>query len=108
MNYKMTFTLLAFSLLFCATPTSAQVEVKWEKEMPGNILWQQVTTLGQLIVETDAGLIGVDTETGETKWTQNGLANLPQGAFVELPDSPFFPRFQVQNYPLREKKNHSD
>ncbi|MGI9552450.1 MAG: PQQ-binding-like beta-propeller repeat protein [Aurantibacter sp.] len=68
----------------------AQVEVKWNKQMPADILWQEVTALGNLIVSSREGLIGVDTETGAISWSNSSLANLSRQAFEELPNSPFF------------------
>lgn len=94
MNYKTLFTTLSFVLIFFASSVRAQVETKWETELPGNILWQQVTTLGQLVVGTQGGLAGIDSETGKVEWLLPDLANMPQGEFFELPDSPFF---KIQN-----------
>ncbi|MCD4735932.1 MAG: hypothetical protein K8R53_07805, partial [Bacteroidales bacterium] len=68
----------------------AQVEVKWTKELPINISWQEVTALGNLIVSTDYQLVGIDTETGEIRWSKQEFAELYRGAFNELPNSPFF------------------
>jgi outer membrane protein assembly factor BamB len=48
----------------------AQVEVKWNTEVPTNILWQEVTALGNLIVSSRGGLIGLDAETGKIVWSK--------------------------------------
>ena len=68
----------------------AQIEVKWMKELPADILWQEVTTLGNLIVSSDNQLVGIDTETGEIRWSKPEHAGLDREAFNELPNSPFF------------------
>ncbi|WP_149303136.1 PQQ-binding-like beta-propeller repeat protein [Pareuzebyella sediminis] len=68
----------------------AQVEVKWNKALPTDILWQEVTALGNLIVSSQEGLMGVDTETGTISWTHRNLGNLDRLSFEELPNSPFF------------------
>ena len=67
----------------------AQVEVKWNKQLPTDILWQEVTALGNLVVGSREGLIGVDTETGDISWSNRALGNLGRNAFEELPNSPF-------------------
>jgi hypothetical protein len=54
----------------------AQVEVKWEKELSSNILWQEVTALGNLIVSSGNQLAGVNTETGAIIWSKQELAGL--------------------------------
>ena len=68
----------------------AQVEVKWTKELSADILWQEVTTLGNLIVSSKNQLVGIDTETGEIRWSKHEHAGLNREAFNELPNSPFF------------------
>ena len=51
----------------------AQLEVKWKKQVPTDILWQEVTALENLIVSSRGGLIGVDTETGDISWSSRAL-----------------------------------
>lgn len=77
--------LLVFPLL-----SFSQVEMKWNKEVPTKILWQEVTSLGNLIVSSREELIGVDTETGDISWGKRAYGNLDRTAFEELPNSPFF------------------
>lgn len=85
----------SFKLFFLLSMLSpliqfAQVAVKWDKQLPTEILWQEVTTLGNLIVSTREELIGVHTETGEIVWSSRNHGNLSRAAFEELPNSPFF------------------
>ena len=68
----------------------SQVEMKWKKEVPTKILWQEVTSLGNLIVSSREELIGIDTETGEISWGKRAFGSLERAAFEELPNSPFF------------------
>lgn len=68
----------------------SQVEMKWNKEVPTKILWQEVTSLGNLIVSSREELIGIDTETGEISWGKRAFGSLKRAAFEELPNSPFF------------------
>jgi outer membrane protein assembly factor BamB len=68
----------------------AQVEVKWTKELPADILWQEVTSLGNLVVSSNNQLVGIDNETGSVRWSKPEHAGLERGAFSELPNSPFF------------------
>lgn len=82
--------LLSLLFLLLASPGNTQVVVKWEKELSGDLLWQQVTSLGNLIASTEDGLERIDTETGELSWEIEGLANLGREQFTELPDGPFF------------------
>lgn len=77
--------LIVFPLL-----SFSQVEMKWNKEVPTKILWQEVTSLGNLIVSSREELIGVDTETGDISWGKRAFGNLDRAAYEELPNSPFF------------------
>lgn len=77
--------LLVFPLL-----STSQVDMKWNKEIPTKILWQEVTALGNLIVSSREELIGIDTETGDISWGKRAFGNLDRAAFEELPNSPFF------------------
>ncbi len=58
--------------------------------MPADILWQEVTALGNLIVSSDNQLVGIDTKTGEILWSRQEHAGISRGTFKELPNSPFF------------------
>jgi outer membrane protein assembly factor BamB len=82
-------TLLTLTLL-CPLLQFAQVEVKWDKQLPADIHWQEVTALGNLIVSSQKGLMGIDTETGEVAWNNPQYGGLYREAYEELPNSPFF------------------
>jgi len=68
----------------------AQVDVKWQNELSANIYWQEVTSLGNLIVSSGNQLAGIDIETGAVVWSKPDLAGLNRAAYNELPNSPFF------------------
>jgi hypothetical protein len=84
---KSLFTLL---ILLVGTISSSAQEVKWTKELPGDILWQEVTVLGNLIVSTDAQLVGIDPNTGNIIWSKPEHAKIELSAYNELANSPFF------------------
>ncbi len=67
-----------------------QIEVTWNKQLTSNILWQEVSSLGNLIVCSGEALLGVNTETGDINWSRNEHANIPRNLYRELPNSPFF------------------
>ena len=50
---------LAASLL-TVTLVQAQKESAWTYEAPARINWQQVTPLGNLVINTNEALIGID------------------------------------------------
>jgi hypothetical protein len=79
--------MLAF---LCPLMHFAQVEVKWSQQLPTEILWQEVTALGNLIVSSREGLMGVDTDTGEIAWSSRDFGNLGRNDYEELNNSPFF------------------
>ncbi|NHF59969.1 PQQ-like beta-propeller repeat protein [Flavobacteriaceae bacterium TP-CH-4] len=79
-----------FVLLIVPFASFSQVEMKWNKDLPTEIQWQEVTSLGNLIVSSREELIGIDTETGDISWGKRAFGNLERAAFEELPKSPFF------------------
>lgn len=81
---------LLLAILFVPTIQFAQLDLKWNKQLPTDILWQEVTSLGNLIVSSRNGLAGIDTETGAVSWTYATEGDLARFAFEELPNSPFF------------------
>lgn len=83
---------LLLVILWIASSLSGftQIDVTWTKELPAEILWQEVTTLGQLIVSSSDQLVGLNVETGEIRWSRPEHAGLNRDAFHELPNSPFF------------------
>jgi hypothetical protein len=82
--------LFASLLIITASASSFSQAVKWSKVLPGDILWQEVTVLGNLIVSTDAQLLGIDPNTGDVLWSKPEHAKIGLDGYNELANSPFF------------------
>jgi PQQ-like domain len=59
-------------------PASVASVAAWTLHFPGNVLWQQTTPAGALLVATDGALAGVDIERGQIAWQKTDLENIPQ------------------------------
>lgn len=68
----------------------AQMQTKWTKDFSLPIRWQEVTTLGNFIVNTSTELSAIDPATGEALWSKPALGGLNRANYRELPNSPFF------------------
>ena len=77
-------------LIITASTSSFSQAVKWSKVLPGDILWQEVTVLGNLIVSTNAQLLGIDPNTGDILWSKPEHAKIGLDGYNELANSPFF------------------
>jgi hypothetical protein len=89
-NMKTKFITFLLAALLIPFLSHGQVEVKWNKQLNSDILWQEVSSLGNLIVCSEDALMGINTETGDITWSRNEHANLARPMFRELPNSPFF------------------
>ena len=89
-NVKATFRTLMLLAAMFPLISYGQIEVKWKKVIASNIQWQEVSSLGNLIVSSGEALMGINTETGDITWRRNEHANLPRHLYRELPNSPFF------------------
>ena len=74
--------------LFCFFDSNAK-DTAWQLSFDRPILWQQVTPLGDLLVNTSDGLYGVDPDHGTIKWKIAELGNLPSESYRVLPSSYF-------------------
>ena len=81
---------LASVLLIMTKPVNAQMQSKWTKEFSSSIAWQEVTALGNFIVNTSSELSAIDPATGEALWSKTELGGLSRSNYKELPNSPFF------------------
>ena len=90
MNMKAKFLAILLATVIIPLLSFGQVEVKWNKQLNSNVLWQEVSSLGNLIVSSREALMGINTETGDIVWSKNKYANLARPMFRELPNSPFF------------------
>ncbi len=76
-------------VLFCSLFLFGQSNKVWEHASSGNVLWQEVTSLGKLVVCTDTGLSGIDIATGQVIWSKAEFASLPQSSYKAVANSPF-------------------
>ena len=59
---------LAIIAVAVACNINAQSTATWTSSFEQQVNWQKVTSLGNYIVQTNAGLFGIDTETGNILW----------------------------------------
>src|SRR2546427_9100809 len=59
-----------------AAPAPSGATAAWTVKLKGDILWQQTTPMGALLVSTDAALAGVDIERGQVTWEKPELGGL--------------------------------
>ena len=81
------FILGLFMALSCAL--NAQSEATWTSSFNQQINWQKVTSLGNYIVQTNAGLFGINTENGDILWHDLEFKAVDEASFSELENSPF-------------------
>jgi outer membrane protein assembly factor BamB len=75
-------------LLALPVDRTAAVEPVWSVDFDARIVWQQVTTLGDLIVGTTNGLNAIDAESGQIRWSRPDLGDMRHGSFEEIIGSP--------------------
>ncbi|MFM9027991.1 MAG: hypothetical protein ACKOQ6_08340, partial [Bacteroidota bacterium] len=82
---------VSFCLIFISFINSsiAQGSNAWTKDFTSAIIWQKVTSLGQLVASTSRGLIGIDPKTGEEIWLTTDALNAPESSFESITNSPF-------------------
>jgi len=80
-----------FILVFLSTAIAgiAQVSSAWKKSFESEILWQQVTSLGNLIVCTRNNLLGLNTESGNVLWKNSQFGGIMPDQLQEVSNSPF-------------------
>ena len=78
------------AILLLASPRirAADIEPAWSIDFPTRIAWQQVTTLGDLIVASAGGLYAVAAESGALRWSRPELGDLRAGSFEEIIGTP--------------------
>lgn len=90
MSSKTITFLMSFWLTIAGINLIAQTPEAWKAEAKQEILWQEVTSLGNLIVATPASLLGLDTDTGKEIWALNQFANLDRNHFSPIQGSPLY------------------
>jgi hypothetical protein len=56
----------------------------WTLRLDGEVEWQRVAPLGQLLIKTSAGLSAVDPVRGRVLWTHTDLGGLAQDHYEEI------------------------
>ena len=78
-----------FSFLFLSISIFSQSEETWTSTFDKEVNWQTVSALGNYIVQTDSGLYGIDTNSGDVIWNDETFGRLSETSFSELDNSPF-------------------
>ena len=85
------FSVVLSALLLMLTTTSfSQNAPVWESELPGSIMWQKVTSLGNVIASTGTSLIGIDPASGKIIWTLDKVQYTVEDGFENISGTPFF------------------
>jgi outer membrane protein assembly factor BamB len=66
-----------------------QVPPAWTLQFAQPVVWQRVTPLGTLIVNTSGGLSGVDPESGKVLWTRADLSATVEEKYEDILGTPF-------------------
>jgi outer membrane protein assembly factor BamB len=81
-------SLLAFTVCFWAL-SNALLLAQWEMPLDKSVSWFQISPTGNLILGTDAGIVGLDETTGKQLYA---LPNIPaprEEEFQVIPNTPF-------------------
>ena len=65
-------------------PPPATLSPAWSLRFDGEVDWQRVAPLGQLLVKTTNALTAIDPERGRVLWTHAGLGGLAQDHYEEI------------------------
>ncbi len=76
-------------LLVLCMNIHAQINEIWNARFESEILWQEVTSLGNLIVCSNDGLFGIDPQSGTILWKIAQFAGLPRENYAPIEQSPF-------------------
>lgn len=75
---------------------NSQPSEAWKLKFASSILWQQITPIGNLVVNTSDGLYGVDPDQGKITWELKKLANIPAESYQVLPNT-FYAQISLSN-----------
>ena len=70
------------------SPVSSQVRESWKYNTKDEIIWQEVNSLGNLIVETKTALIGINPETGKEIWSCGQFGGISRDQLKTIDGSP--------------------
>jgi hypothetical protein len=76
---------LTYLLLLLTIPAFAQ----WEVNLRKTINWYQVTPMGNLILSTNDGLVGLNEQNGELLYTIPNVVSAIEEEFQIIPNTPF-------------------
>ena len=75
---------------------NSQPSEAWKLKFASSIRWQQITPIGNLVVNTSDGLYGVDPDQGKITWELKKLANIPAESYQVLPNT-FYAQISLPN-----------
>ena len=75
--------------LLAVTPLAAQSAPLWRYTATAAVSFFQVTPLGNVVVATADGLVGLDPDSGTVIWTRDDLKDLDRPSYAAIRQSPF-------------------
>lgn len=82
-------SVILLTIFFVVTQSNAQVDEVWRKDFGSEILWQEVTSLGDLIVCTQTSLSKINPGNGEVIWENQDFGNISRNDYEQMSNSPF-------------------
>ena len=76
-------------MLAVTTAGPALADELWKLDAGGQIVFQRLTPLGNLLVSTEQSLRAVDPETGKTLWTRDDVKKLKECNYDEISNTPY-------------------
>ena len=89
MKTKSTKLLFCIALFALFGSLQGQINEMWTTRFESEILWQEVTSLGNLITCTNNGIFGIDPASGDKIWMLEQFAGLPRESLIPVEQSPF-------------------
>jgi|GEM_PF-633833 len=86
---KMLKKIIRYTFVLISCSLFAQSEETWTSTFDNEVNWQNVSALGNYIVQTNSGLFGIDNNSGEVIWSDITFSRLNENSFTELENSPF-------------------
>jgi outer membrane protein assembly factor BamB len=80
---------LTLLCIFLLTSLASSNEAIWERNFDKEVLWQNLSDSGFLIVSTKEALFGLDPSSGETAWELPQFKKLPEDMISMLPMTQF-------------------
>jgi len=88
MKTVLSISLFLFFSYALINPVSSQVQESWKYNTKDEIIWQEVNSLGNLIVETKTALVGINPETGKEIWSCGQLGGISHDQVKTINGSP--------------------